>query len=224
MSIKTKLIRQLAGSVATLVFCLTATANEFTVTVVDSDQQPVSDIVVYLTPSSGVEKLAPNTEPLIIDQKDKKFSPYITVLQKGQALNFVNKDDITHHIYSVSGENRFEFKIKEGETKTTHELMSTEEVAMGCNIHDWMSGYALVVETPVFGKTDEQGKLTVTLPVKDSYHVTVWHPQLDVEANRVSTLLELTADNMSHVIKLPKKLLPIPEQVGQDEFDFLEGY
>ncbi len=199
-------------------------STELTVNVIDTREQNVNDIVVYARPSKGIENLPLNTKALLINQKDKKFSPYITVLQKGQAIKFVNQDDITHHIYSVSGENRFEFKIKADAEKMSEPLHITEEIAMGCNIHDWMSGYALVVDTPYYGKTDGSGQLTFTLPYAGEYVITAWHPQLELENNSVSKLVTIDHANKNVTISLPKKLLPIPKQKGQDEFDFIEEY
>lgn len=199
-------------------------ATELTVTVLDTKKIAIKNMVVYATPVEKTIALPMNKESLFIDQKGRKFSPYITVTQKGKSINFVNKDDITHHIYSVSGENRFEFKIKAGASKTTAPMTATEEVAMGCNIHDWMSGYALVVDTPYFGKTDDEGKFTFSLRDAGEYILTAWHPQLDVLNYKVSQTVIVGNANQKKTIELPKNLLPIPEQIGQDEFDFLEEY
>ena len=199
-------------------------AHELTIKVVNPKSYDVKGVVVYATPLMEIADLKPNTEQLYIDQVDTSFAPYVAVLQKGQTINFVNKDDITHHIYSVSGENRFEFKVKAGDQSSTPNLMASEEVAMGCNIHDWMSGYALVVDTPFFGKTNQSGEVTLDLPQIGQYQITVWHPQLDVDSNRVSQTYSLRQGSQRLKVELPRKLLPIPEQSGQDDFDFLEGY
>ena len=199
-------------------------SSELTVNILDTQGQAVNDIVVYAKPKMKSNNLPVNTKALLIEQKNKKFSPYITVMQQGQAINFVNYDDITHHIYAVSGENRFEFKIKSGVEKITEPMRVTEEIAMGCNIHDWMSGYALVVDTPYYGKTDKLGQLTFTLPHAGQYVITAWHPQLDVENNSASQTVTIDHANVNLTISLPKTLLPIPKQTGQDEFDFIEEY
>lgn len=199
-------------------------SSELFVNILDTQGQAVNDIVVYAQPKMKINNLPVNTKALLIEQKNKKFSPYITVMQQGQAINFVNYDDITHHIYAVSGENRFEFKIKSGVEKITEPMRITEEIAMGCNIHDWMSGYALVVDTPYYGKTDKLGQLTLTLPHAGQYTITAWHPQLDVENNSASQTVTIEHANVNLTISLPKTLLPIPKQTGQDEFDFIEEY
>lgn len=199
-------------------------SSQLIVNVIDTRDKDINDIVVYARPIEGIKHLPLNTNALLINQKDKKFSPYITVLQKGQAIKFVNQDDITHHIYSVSGENRFEFKIQSGVEQMTEPMLVAEEIAMGCNIHDWMSGYTLVVDTPYYGKTDDLGQLTFTLPHTGEYVITAWHPQLDVENNTISQLVTVDNSINNVTIALPKKLLPIPEQKGQDEFNFIEEY
>lgn len=205
-------------------FFTSAYAAELAVQLVDADNKPIKNVVVYATPKSGVEGLPKNFNKLVVGQKDKKFSPYVTVMQTGQQITFSNQDDITHHVYSVSGNNRFDFKLKAGTSQSTESMDSAEEVAMGCNIHDWMSGYVLVVDTPYYGNTNEQGELSLTLDVMGEYEVTVWHPQLDTKANRFVQNFDLKTNKAEIRLKLPKNLLPIPEQSGQDDFDFLDEY
>ena len=201
-----------------------ANAAELVINLVDVNNEPVKDVVVYATPKAGTAGLPTNTNQLTIDQEGKKFAPYVTVMQKGQMIKFHNKDDITHHIYSVSGENRFEFKLKANSTKSTQAINSAEEIAMGCNIHDWMSGYTLVVDTPYYGKTNDEGSLALQVDATGEYTVTVWHPQLDVATNRVEQTHSIASEQSVLDIKLPKALLPLPEQLGEDDFDFLEEY
>lgn len=225
MKTNSKLKSVLCGvCITSVLLAKSAAAHELTVNVVGPYGKSVDEVVVYVSPLVEIANLKPNTKQLYIDQIDTSFAPYVTVLQKGQSIKFSNKDDITHHIYSVSGENRFEFKVKSGDERATQNLMSSEEVAMGCNIHDWMSGFALVVDTPFFGKTNSSGELTLDLPVVGDYEVTVWHPQLDVPENRVTKTYTMKEGKQKLTLNLPKKLLPIPEQSGQDDFDFLEGY
>ena len=204
-------------------FVSNAQESVVNIKVISPNDNPAESVIVYAITINATGKVPVNTQPLIVDQKNKKFTPYITVLQKGQQIKFANQDDITHHIYSVSGENRFEFKLKAGEQKLTQQMMATEEVAMGCNIHDWMSGYALVVDTPYYAKSDGDGVAQLTLPFGE-YQLTVWHPQLDLDKNSFGQKLLVNENKTQLTMKLPKALLPIPTQTGQDEFEFLEEY
>jgi hypothetical protein len=46
---------------------------------------------------------------------------------------------------------------------------------MGCNIHDNMIAYALVVDTPWFGKTDAAGKTVLDGVPAGEYDIHAWH-------------------------------------------------
>jgi len=200
-----------------------ALANSITVTVIDPKKAEVKGVIVYLTPSDKPSGNYTKTQPLIISQNKKKFTPYIAVLQKGQKIKFNNQDDVTHHIYSVSGKNRFDFKIKAGEHNSNINISTLGEVAMGCNIHDWMSGYVLVVDTPYFNNTTSTGRSHFENIPSGNYKLTIWHPQLETNNNEFKTDVIIQKEQ-NFEITLPKPLLPIPVQQNQDEFDFLEGY
>lgn len=201
-------------------------AQQVKVKVVDPLSNGVEQLVVYLTPLKPSADLALNTKPLIIYQKNKAFTPYVTVAQKGQKLSFHNQDDITHHIYSVAGKNRFSFKIKAGKEKVSPRLAHTGEVAMGCNIHDWMSGYVLVVDTPYYSQTDHNGVAHLEVVADGEYRLVIWHPQLATKNYQLEQIISLPNNDKNNVwqIRLDEKLSAFPEQENQDEFDFLEGY
>jgi len=201
-------------------FCHASIVN---IKVLSPNSSVVKSIVVYLTPNIPLKNKNILTKSLVITQKNKQFTPYIEVIQKGYKLNFHNNDDITHHIYSVSGKNRFSFKIKGNNAKKSPVLDHVGEIAMGCNIHDWMSGYVLVVDTPYFTKTNTLGVANFNNIPPGEYKLTIWHPQLDVIHNKIEKTI-IISKQTKWTINLPKDLKPLPNQESQDEFDFLEGY
>jgi plastocyanin len=178
--------------------------------------------VVYLEPLEG-QKLEQNIEHLVINQEGRAFAPYISVSQVNSNVNFVNKDDITHHIYSAGSENKFSFKIKSGETNSSVSFDHTTEVAMGCNIHDWMSGYLLVVDTPFFAKTNAQGYAYFDITELGKYKIIVWHPQINNTDNRMIKEASV-APNSQFSFKLKNEMAGIPLQESDDDFDFLSDY
>ncbi len=206
-------------------FSSLAWAQQVEIQVIDPSLTGVEQVVVYLIPLKQ-QALAQNSQPLIIRQKDKAFAPYVTVAQKGQQLSFQNQDDITHHIYSVSGKNRFSFKVKAGTEKLSPNLNYAGEVAMGCNIHDWMSGYVLVVDTPYYAQTDNNGIARLELAQNGDYRLVIWHPELTTENYQIDQTITVPNIENNNVwkIKLAEPLQSPPEQENQDEFDFLEGY
>lgn len=199
-----------------------ALAQEIKITVLDHQQQPVADIVAYLEPLDDI-KVEPNNEGIEIGQLNKSFTPYISVMQKGSKVTFHNQDDITHHIYSPVGENKFSFKIRSGQSQLKQDFNQVGEIAMGCNIHDWMSGYLLVLDTPYFNKTNAEGVANINISEQGNYRLNIWHPQLMEENNKISMVVD-TTEIQHHTFKLTKAMQTIPEQSNNDDFDFLSEY
>lgn len=197
-------------------------AQQITIKVLDTKSQPVTDVVVYLELPEGMTT-GISQQVVEVTQADKAFTPYVAVMQKGASAKFQNNDDITHHIYSPVGDNKFEFKLSAGQERLKHDFSASGEVAMGCNIHDWMSGHLLIVDTPYFAKTNAQGVATINVADQGRYNVVVWHPQLREVNHRLSVLLD-TAKNSSTVLRLSKPMAELPTQKNEDDFDFLSDY
>lgn len=152
----------------------TAWADNIEVQVTNLNGQPVQEAAVYLLPSSG--KAPKGKLSGVIDQIDKEFVPLVTVAQTGTAILFPNKDNIRHSIYSFSPAKPFELKLYIGTPASPVVFDKPGQVVLGCNIHDWMTAYVLVVDSPWFGKTGKDGKVTLDdLPAGD-YVLRTWHP------------------------------------------------
>lgn len=53
-------------------------------------------------------------------------------------------------------------------------------VVVGCNIHDWMIGYVVVLDTPYFARTGRDGLVSLQAPA-GRYRLRVWHARLPGE-------------------------------------------
>jgi len=158
---------------ATRVAAASATLNTV---VQDAKNAPVSDAVVSLIPLDNAAP--PPAEPVgEIAQQTQEFLPYVTVVQAGTKVVFPNRDTVQHHVYSLSKARKFELPLYNPGQKESLVFESTGLVTLGCNIHDWMIAYLLVVPTPWFAKTDAKGQASVTAPA-GRYRVEVWHPRL----------------------------------------------
>ena len=197
-------------------------SNALTVTVLDNKGKALSDIVVYAEPLDQ-QPMQKTDKKLVISQAKKSFTPYISVAQKGNKLAFSNKDDITHHIYSANAKRKFAFLIRPGESIDQPSLETTNEIVMGCNVHDWMSGYLLVVNTPYFDKTASNGNSTLNITGNGRYKIIAWHPQLNEKNNRIEQQINI-ADTQQLTLRLNKTMHKIPEQKSEDGFDFLSDY
>src|SRR5581483_347477 len=100
----------------------------------------------------------PAPQPAVMDQQNRRFVPAILPVQTGAQVSFPNTDSISHHVYSFSPAKRFELYLPKGEHGSQVTFDRPGVVALGCNIHDWMLAYILVVDTPWFTQTDRNGR------------------------------------------------------------------
>lgn len=149
---------------------------------------PVEDAAVILEPVAGG---APRVRRrATIEQRNREFSPYLTIVEKGAAVDFPNHDPFKHHVYSFSPPNVFEIKLYVDKPAKPIVFDKSGHVALGCNIHDWMEAHVLVVDTPWFAKTGSDGRARIERVPAGSYRLRLWHPRQQAAAADVGVELE----------------------------------
>lgn len=158
-----------------LLACGPAFAGDLAVNVVTSDGKPLANAVVTLPATPDAPK--PNFAwKLEVGQINKQFEPFVLIAPVGAKVGFPNFDKFRHHVYSFSKGNKFELELYGREDKRTVELKTTGVVALGCNIHDQMVGFILVVDTPWAAKSNAAGLAEIKSAPDGKVKVTVWHP------------------------------------------------
>lgn len=159
--------------------CMLGTQSGFSadlaVAVRDPDGNAVSNAVVFLMGGTPAQPGA----TIKMVQRNQSFNPDVLAVSVGTVVEFPNEDPFRHHVYSFSPAKRFELKLYGGDDIQQTTFDQSGEVALGCNIHDDMLGYIYVVDSNLFGVTDESGDVTITgLEEGVSYEGQVWHPRL----------------------------------------------
>lgn len=174
---------------------------------VEAGAAPVADAVLSLhsTAAAAAARRAPPVGARL-DQREGQFVPRVLPVTTGTRVDFPNSDKVRHHVYSFSPTKRFELPLF-GESGAAPVLFDRAGVAtLGCNIHDWMVAYVVVLDTPYFARSGADGVSTLTAPEGD-YELQVWHPGLPaagVAPRRVS----LTAATPE--LQWPLPLAPTP--------------
>jgi plastocyanin len=166
------------GAHRLLVTLLLATATQGVLanaqlTVTDKDGKPLANAVVFLESPAAKSASKPLSGVEVV-QTAKQFSPQITVVTPNTAVQFPNKDTVRHHVYSFSPAKKFELKLYSGMPSAPVVFDKAGVAVLGCNIHDNMVAWILIVETPYFGITDGKGKLTIDAPA-GNYTLKAWH-------------------------------------------------
>jgi plastocyanin len=156
------------------------------ITLSDQDGNAVEDAVVHvLTIDGQTQPVQPMN--LEVDQVDEAFVPHVRAATVGSSVNFPNSDHVRHHVYSFSEARSFELPLYIGIPTEPVVFDKAGIVTLGCNIHDHMLGYILVLESPYFAEISHGTGLIDALPAGE-LRVEIWHPRLAADIAPVHTL------------------------------------
>jgi len=163
----------LPSTAAALALCaLPALAVPVTVQLRDAAGQPVADAAVAVEIKGRAAKTT--TAKAEMGQRDRQFTPQLLIVQTGTAVNFPNFDTVRHHVYSFSPTKVIDIKLYSGTPAEPIVFDKPGVATLGCNIHDRMSAHVVVVDTPLFARTDAKGQATFDLPAGE-HAVKAWH-------------------------------------------------
>jgi len=176
---------RLAGS---LLLCAAASsAATLQMTITNADGKPAPDTVVLVQPTASWPA-QPLPATAVIEQKDIRFVPYVTVVPVGGSVRFTNQDNYDHHVRSQPGgplgsvapAKEFEFRLpakrKGNNVSPELRLDVAGSVLLGCHLHNSMRGHLFVSSTPWFAVSDEQGHVKIDGVPDGQAEVKLWHP------------------------------------------------
>lgn len=167
------------------------------------DGRPLSGAVVTLEATHAPSAASGLPGPYVMQQENISFAPHVLIVPVGAAVSFPNHDKVRHHVYSFSKAKKFELKLYGRDQSRSVTFDKPGVVALGCNIHDAMSGYVVVVDTPYAAQTDARGRVSFDVPAGTAT-LTVWHPSIRAANNRVSQPLRIAASGASTAVTLSR--------------------
>ena len=179
-----------------------ASAATVTVTVQDAAGLPLPGSAVFLESDAARAAVRPLAGAEIA-QQHKQFTQRVTVVPVGTAIQFPNRDTVRHHVYSYSPTKTFELKLYAG-TPSKPVLFDKPGIAvLGCNIHDTMIAWVVVVPTPYYGLSDAAGRVQLADVPPGSYRLRSWNPAFAVGAPALDQPLEVAAEGARAAVQLP---------------------
>ena len=191
-------------------FLQAATAGTVNITVLDAEGKPAPDVVILVRSTQGAPA-TPAAKPVLIEQSGLRFAPFLSVVPVGSTVRFANRDPYDHHVRSMPTgplgatppAQEFELRLDGvegassgdgysapppkrkpgGSTTADLKVTQTGALTLGCHLHSSMRGHLYVADTPWFGKTDSNGKVSIDNVPDAAAEVVVWHPdQLTAQA------------------------------------------
>lgn len=133
------------------------------------------------------------------------------VVPVGAEISSPNKDNVRHHVYSVSPAKKFELPLYGGTPTQPVRFDQPGVVTLGCNIHDWMIAHVYVSDSPYVGLSSANGRARLENVPPGDYAVTLWHPRLSVPepstAQRISRAGAASAE-LAFSVRLKKEFRP----------------
>ena len=102
-------------------------------------------IVVYVEKGPVEAAVAVSSEHREVLQRNSQFEPGAVWVRAGESVDFVNKDNIYHNVFSSTSGNAFDLGLYHGGKEKTVQMRSPGEVDVYCNIHPEMHAKVLVV-------------------------------------------------------------------------------
>lgn len=204
-------------SLALGVACLPALAGSLGAFVATQKGAPLEDVAVVLEPLTGAA-LAKRPPAAAIAQSNREYVPYLTIVQTGTSVDFPNRDAFKHHVYSFSPAKVFEIKLYAGKPAQPVVFDKPGEVALGCNIHDWMEAYVLVVNTQYFAKTSAQGGAVVANVPAGRYQLRLWHPRQKVAFPPREIEIGVTPVKLDLVMNIAPRPIKPKQPIEADEY------
>jgi plastocyanin len=181
--------------------CGNAAAATVEVSVQGADGKPLPEAAVFLE-SPAARALAKPAAGLEIEQAAKQFTHRVTVVPVGSEVAFPNRDKVRHHVYSFSPTKTFELKLYSGTPANPVLFDRTGIAVIGCNIHDNMTAWVVVVETPYYGLTDKPGKVRIDNVAPGTYKLRTWHPDMPTGAPALEQTLVVAAGGATASVQL----------------------
>ena len=135
---------------------------------------PLQNAVVYIEKIDG-ETFLPSVEPAVLSQTNLSFIPHVLPIIVGTTVNFPNHDVLRHNVFSPSSFKKFDLGTYLPDSSKSIIFDKPGVVSLLCHVHHEMSAFILVLETPYFSVTDQNGDFTLRDVPPGKYKLTVWH-------------------------------------------------
>jgi len=142
-------------------------------------------VVVYL---KGVPNALPDTSKLVsrVYQRDKQFTPAVSVALLGSSIEFPNDDNVFHNVFSLSKALRFDLGLYKSGASKTVKAKKVGVIDVYCNIHPQMAAKVLVLDTKYYAVTESDGQFKIQGVPPGSYELVAWQRRGKEVSQRVT--------------------------------------
>jgi plastocyanin len=142
-------------------------------TVVTGANSALQNVVVFISAGAASDKTP--VQPVTLSQKGCRYTPHVVALETGQELKISNDDQTTHNVHPLAKENReWNRSQPPGAPPLTVKFDKPEFIPVKCNVHPWMRGYLVVLNTSHYAVTGGDGTFALPDLPPGKYTITAW--------------------------------------------------
>lgn len=155
------------------------------------DYADMRDFIVYIDGTlTNVNFVAPTNKVQVttvkVSQKLATFTPHVLPVMAGTTVEWPNKDQIYHNVFSYSEAKQFDLDLYKDPVVKSVTFDQPGEVDVFCSIHANMSCVVMVLKNPFFAVTDDNDRYTIANVPAGTYRLKAWHERLPPQAEEIT--------------------------------------
>jgi plastocyanin len=142
--------------------------------------------VVYLESSQlSPAAFPPPEKNPTLDQRDLQFRPQVLPILAGTAVDFPNRDNLFHNVFSYSHPREFDLGRYPKDDSRSVRFDLPGVVRVYCDIHSQMNATILVLSNPYFATPADDGTYVIKEVPEGKYSLVFWYDRDAVERRRI---------------------------------------
>jgi plastocyanin len=179
-----------------------------------------SGVVVWLDPISGT---LPSPQPRKAEmvQRGKRFTPHVLAIAVGSTVDFPNFDPIFHNAFSNYDGQVFDVGLYPPGTTRSVPFRKEGIVRIFCDIHPTMSAIIVVVRSPYYAVSANNGEFSIANVPPGAYRLHIFHERATQQTlNELTRTVDVTGADVAlgnlTVSESGYLLLPHKNKYGKD--------
>jgi len=119
-------------------------------------------------------RYAPPEKSPILDQKDLQFHPQVLPILVGTTVDFPNRDNLFHNVFSYSRTKEFDLGRYPRDDSRSVLFDKPGLVRVYCDIHAHMNATVMVLPHPYFATPNDDGSFVIRRVPEGKYSIVLW--------------------------------------------------
>jgi hypothetical protein len=147
----------------------------------------LANVFVYVKEGLPQGAFAAPQEPIVLSQKDCRYSPRMMGIMVKQPFKIVNDDQANHNIHDMPSHNPQWNEEQQPTDKPVVKTFPNPEMmlALQCNQHPWMRAYVNVMTNPYFAVTGDDGHFEIKNLPPGEYTLAAVHEKFGEKSMKV---------------------------------------